>query len=59
VDLDQSALPVGRSATTLIGHIAAHLTRIDAECFEIVVLRGFAASLWDDLSRMSLEFARP
>lgn len=58
VDLDPSAFPVGRSATTLIGHIAAHLTRVDAERFEIVVLRGFAASLFDDLSQMSLEFAR-
>lgn len=59
VDLDPSAFPVGRSATTLIGHIAAHLTRVDAERFEIVVLRGFAGSLFDDLSQMSLEFARP
>ncbi len=57
VDLALSAFPVGRSATTLIGHIAAHLTRIDNDGFELLVLRGFAESLWDELARMSLEFS--
>ncbi len=56
VDLSLAAFPVGRSATTLLGHIAAHLTRLDAQIFEVIVLRGFAESLWDDLVRMSLEF---
>ncbi|MFK0205716.1 sarcosine oxidase subunit gamma family protein [Agrobacterium sp. NPDC090283] len=56
VDLSLAAFPVGRSATTLIGHIAAHLTRLDEQVFEVIVLRGFAESLWDDLARMSLEF---
>lgn len=56
VDLSLVAFPVGSSATTLIGHIAAHLTRLDGQVFETVVLRGFAESLWDDLARMSLEF---
>ncbi len=56
VDLSIAAFPVGRSATTLIGHIAAHLTRLDGQVFEVIVLRGFAESLWDDLARMSLEF---
>jgi sarcosine oxidase subunit gamma len=57
VDLDPSAFPVGQSAVTLIGHIAAHMTRVAPEAFEIIVLRGFAESLWDDLARMSLEFS--
>ena len=57
LDLDPSAFPVGQSAVTLIGHIAAHITRVDSEAFEIIVLRGFAESLWDDLARMSLEFS--
>lgn len=57
LDLDSSAFPVGQSAVTLIGHVAAHITRVDAEAFEIIVLRGFAESLWDDLARMSLEFS--
>ncbi|MFT4000915.1 MAG: sarcosine oxidase subunit gamma [Rhizobium sp.] len=56
VDLSPTAFPVSRSTTTLIGHIAAHLTRLDEQVFEVIVLRGFAESLWDDLVRMSLEF---
>ncbi len=43
---------VGGSTATLIGHIAAHVTRVDKDAFEIIVLRGFAESLWDDLARM-------
>ncbi len=56
VDLSIAAFPVGMSAMTLIGHITAHVTRVDAMAFDIIVLRGFAESLWDDLARMSLEF---
>lgn len=56
VDLSLATFPVGHSATTLIGHIAALLTRLDEEVFEVIVLRGFAESLWGDLVRMSLEF---
>lgn len=56
VDLAIAAFPTGHSATTLIGHITTHLTRVDTFAFEIIVLRGFAESLWDDLARMSLEF---
>lgn len=57
LDLSLAAFPAGHSATTLIGHIAAHLTRVDGQVFEVIVLRGFAESLWDDLVRMSLEFS--
>lgn len=56
VDLSLVAFPVGHSVATLIVHIAAHLTRLDGRVFEVIVLRGFAESLWDDLARMSLEF---
>ncbi|MDX3924261.1 MAG: sarcosine oxidase subunit gamma [Shinella sp.] len=56
VDLDLSAFPVGHSATTLIGHVSAHLTRTGEQVFEIMVLRGFAESLFDDLSAMCAEF---
>lgn len=56
-DLALSAFAVGRSTTTLIGHIAAHVTRVEDHAFEIMVLRGFAESLWDDLAQMSAEFA--
>lgn len=56
VDLALIAFPVGHATTTLIGHIAAHITRTDADCFEIIVLRGFAESLWEDLETMGREF---
>lgn len=54
VDLD--ALEVGRSVTTLIGPIGAHLTRTGAECFELLVLRGFAGALLHDLGIMAREY---
>lgn len=57
VDLRETAFPIGHCVTTLIGHIAAHITRTDHHVFELIVLRGFAESLWDDLARMSAEFA--
>ena len=56
VDLAPVAFPIGHATTTLVGHIAAHITRTDAEEFEIIVLRGFAESLWDDLEMMGREF---
>ncbi|UVK48358.1 sarcosine oxidase subunit gamma (plasmid) [Mesorhizobium sp. AR07] len=56
VDLSAGSFPIGQSATTLIGHIAVHLTRILQDDFELMVLRGFAESLWDDLIRMSAEY---
>lgn len=57
VDMDLATCPVGHSTTTLIGHITAHLTRIETDGFELIVLRGFAESLWDELVLMSLEFS--
>ncbi|MDO9416688.1 sarcosine oxidase subunit gamma family protein [Pararhizobium sp.] len=56
VDLDLSQFPVGRSAITLVGHMSVHLTRTAGDAFELMVLRSFAESLWDDLLRMSAEF---
>lgn len=56
VDLDQANFAIGHSAMTLIGHISALITRTGVESFELMVLRGFAESLWDDLVQMSLEF---
>ncbi|WP_439619102.1 sarcosine oxidase subunit gamma family protein [Shinella sp.] len=56
VDLNQRAFPPGRSVATLIGHIAAHLTRHDVEDFEISVLRGLAEACWIDLAGMCEEF---
>lgn len=56
VDLAPQAFPIGHAAMTLIGHIGAHITRTDDDRFEIIVLRGFAESLWDELDHMSREF---
>jgi sarcosine oxidase, subunit gamma len=56
VDLCSASFPVGQSAMTLIGHISALIARTGAESFELLVLRGFAESLWDELIQMSLEF---
>ena len=56
VDLAMTSFPVGRATTTLIGHISTHITRTGAHAFELMVLRGFAESLWEDLVQMSLEF---
>ena len=57
VDLDIAVFPVGHATTTLFGHISAHVTRIGEDVFELIVLRGFAESLWDELAQMSLEFS--
>ena len=51
-----AAMKIGDAATTLIGHIAAHVTRTDAERFELMPLRSFAQALWHDLTAMSAEF---
>jgi sarcosine oxidase subunit gamma len=56
VDLDRANFVIGHSAMTLIGHISALITRTDVDSFELMVLRGFAESLWDELLQMSLEF---
>jgi sarcosine oxidase subunit gamma len=56
VDLAHQAFPIGQAAMTLIGHIGANITRTGADRFEIIVLRSFAESLWDDLDHMSREF---
>lgn len=54
--VDLEAIAVGESAMTLVGHISVHLTRVAPDSIELMVLRGFAESLWDELVRMSREF---
>jgi len=56
VDLALAAFPVGRSVTTLIGSISAHLTRVGTDSFEIIVMRSFARDLWAELIEMGREF---
>lgn len=54
--LDLEALPVGASATTLVGPLGVHVTRTAAESYELMVLRSFAAALWHDLEAMAAEY---
>lgn len=56
VDLSADLFAIGQSAMTQIGHIGAMITRIDDDCFELIVLRSFAGSLWDELRHMMAEF---
>ncbi len=49
VDLHETAFTPGSSAATLFGHIGIHLTCLAPERFELIVLRGFAESLWHEL----------
>lgn len=57
VDLHRQAFAIGDAAMTLIGHIGANLARTGEDEFELLVLRGFAESLWHELKVMSAEFA--
>jgi sarcosine oxidase, subunit gamma len=54
--VDLASFEIGHATTALFGHIAAHMTRKDAYRFELMPLRGFAESLWHDLTVMSAEF---
>lgn len=56
VDLADEAFPLGHAAMTLVGHIGVNLARVGENVFEMLVLRGFAESLWHDLEVMSAEF---
>lgn len=56
VDLSAGLFAIGQSAMTQIGHIGAMITRVDDDSFELIVLRSFAGSLWDELHHMAAEF---
>ncbi|MUZ71636.1 sarcosine oxidase subunit gamma [Agrobacterium vitis] len=56
LDLHPEQFAVGAATTTLIGHIAVNLCRTAEDQFELLVLRGFAESLWDELAGMAREF---
>ena len=53
VDLSAAGFPLGRSAPTLFNHIGVHITRMGEDRFELIVLRSFAESLWEDLALQS------
>lgn len=56
VDVALNVFPIGHTTTTLIGHIAVGITRTAELQFELMVLRGFAESLWDELADLSCEY---
>jgi len=57
VDLSPDLFAIGQSAMTQIGHIGAMITRMEDDSFELIVLRSFASSLWDELQHMAAEFS--
>lgn len=57
VDLHPDAFPVGQAVMTLIGHIGVNLARPRADSFELLVLRGFAKSLWHEMEQMGAALA--
>jgi len=57
IDLHPDHFAIGAATTTLIGHISVNLCRTGEDEFELLVLRGFAESLWHELESMSAEFA--
>lgn len=57
VDLHSDALPIGTSANMLCCHVAVNLARTGADTFEIVVVRSFCGSVFEDVMEMGREFA--
>lgn len=55
VDFSAAAFPLGRSTPTLFNHVGIHVTRTAEDRFELLVLRGFAQSLWEEFSTLSAD----
>ncbi|MER9307358.1 sarcosine oxidase subunit gamma family protein [Mesorhizobium sp. M0496] len=53
--VDLEGMAIGKSAMTIMGHISVHVTRCAADQFELVVLRGFGQSLWDEIADLSID----
>jgi len=53
VDFSARAFPLGFSAATMFNHIGVHITRTGDDRFELMVLRSFAESLWEELAILS------
>ncbi|MDO9415034.1 sarcosine oxidase subunit gamma [Pararhizobium sp.] len=52
VDLALEAFSEGHSANVLCGHIATNLACVGPDTFELLVMRSFAESLYEDLKLM-------
>jgi sarcosine oxidase subunit gamma len=53
VDFSARMFALGRSAATLFNHIGVHVTRTGEDRFELIALRSFAESLWEELVILS------
>lgn len=53
VDLDPSVFPIGRAANVLCNHLSINLARVEAERFDLTVMRSFAEALVEDLKIMA------
>jgi sarcosine oxidase subunit gamma len=49
VDFSEEEFPLSGAAATLFNHIGIHATRMGEDRFELIVLRSFARSLWEQL----------
>lgn len=55
VDFSPAAFPVGHATPTLFNHVGIHVTRTGEDRFELLVLRSFAQSLWEELLALSAD----
>lgn len=51
LDLDAAAFPEGRTARTLLVHMAVSLTRIAPDSWEIMAMRSMAATLVEEIAQ--------
>jgi heterotetrameric sarcosine oxidase gamma subunit len=56
IDLAGGALAVGASASMAFGHLSINLACLGPDCFELVVGRSFAESLYHDMRQAGRAF---
>jgi sarcosine oxidase subunit gamma len=57
VDLHAESFGEGHSGTMLCCHVSANLARIGADIFEIIVMRSFAGTVFEEIMEMGRAFA--
>ncbi|HTO31668.1 MAG TPA: sarcosine oxidase subunit gamma family protein [Pararhizobium sp.] len=55
-DLHPAVFEIGTSSNVLCGHVGINLARVGENDFELIVMRSFAESLFDDLKLMGREY---
>lgn len=58
VDLRSSRFKVGQTARTLIGHMAASVTRVAPDRFELIVMRSMGATLVHEVAKAAELYAK-